>query len=75
VGGVNVLLTGLQISSITGTLDVVGDANILVTGQLISFTLGKETITGAWGPVDPDATNSFSEVSSGVSNTWTEVAA
>ena len=78
--------TGLQISFSDGTLDVVGDANVLVTGQLISFALGKETISGAWEPVNPDATNSFSGVSPGVTNsfsgvspgvtnTWTEVAA
>lgn len=67
--------TGLQISFSDGIVDVVGDANVLVTGQLISFALGKETISGAWQPVDPDATNSFSGVSPGATNTWTEVAA
>jgi hypothetical protein len=58
-----------------GTAEAPGDANVPVTGQVLNFALGKETITGAWGPVDPDANNSYNGVAPGASNSWTEVAA
>ena len=68
-------VTGLEISSQSGNVEIVSDANVSVTGQVLNFALGKETITGAWGPVDPDANNSYNGVAPGASNTWTEVAA
>jgi hypothetical protein len=68
-------VTGLEISSQSGNVDITADADVNVTGQIINFALGKETITGAWGPVDPDASNSYNGVTPGASNTWTEVAA
>jgi hypothetical protein len=68
-------VTGLEISSQSGNVEIVADANVSVTGQVLNFALGKETITGAWGPVDPDANNSYNGVAPGASNSWTEVAA
>jgi hypothetical protein len=68
-------VTGLEISSQSGNVNITADADVNVTGQIINFALGKETITGAWGPVDPDANNSYNGVAPGASNTWTEVAA
>jgi hypothetical protein len=68
-------VTGLEISSQSGNVEIVSDANVSVTGQVLNFALGKETITGAWGPVDPDANNSYNGVAPGASNSWTEVAA
>jgi hypothetical protein len=68
-------VTGLEISSQSGNVNITADADVNVTGQVLNFALGKETITGAWGPVDPDANNSYNGVAPGASNSWTEVAA
>ena len=70
-----VILTGVSLQFTEGTAEAPGDANVPVTGQVLSFALGKETITGAWGPVNPDASNSYNGVTPGASNSWTEVAA
>jgi hypothetical protein len=70
-----VILTGVSLQFTEGTAEAPGDANVPVTGQVLNFALGKETITGAWGPVDPDANNSYNGVAPGASNSWTEVAA
>jgi hypothetical protein len=70
-----IILTGVSIQFATGTETIVADANVDVTGQIINFAIGQVTVVDAWQPVDPSANNAFSAVSTGASNTWTEVAA
>jgi hypothetical protein len=68
-------VTGLEISSQSGNVDITADADVNVTGQIINFAIGQVTVVDAWQPVDPSANNAFSAVSTGASNSWTEVAA
>ena len=73
--GATAEVTGLEISSQSGNVNITADADVNVTGQILTFAIGQVTVVDAWQPVDPSANNAFSAVSTGASNSWTEVAA
>jgi hypothetical protein len=60
--GAVVELTGLGIQFSDGTAIATGSTLVTPTGIQLTTALGKETIAGAWGPVIPGASNSWTEV-------------
>ena len=63
-------VTGVSATMVLGTISVTGTANVSITGLSAIGELGNETV---WGLIIPDVGNTYTNITTGASQTWTEI--
>ena len=64
------MLQAYQLQWLSDSQAVTGTANVSITGLSAIGELGNETV---WGLIIPDVGNTYTNITTGASQTWTEI--